>query len=163
MTTGRFASGPMIKLSDASFTLATARALESLPAETGGIMVGWWEDGQTAVIQELLLVNDPSAGGHHYDRAHSPAQEILELHQITHKDERCGYIGEWHSHPAPQPPSWIDRRSLADIVRESRAPVALIVLSVNDKGNVVPHGLIGRPRRLRRVAIDPAPVRKTIQ
>ena len=54
----------------------------------------------------------------------------------TRDDPRCGYVGEWHSHPAPQPPSATDRGALSAIVRQDRKPVALVVLALTREGEV---------------------------
>lgn len=160
VTTDDRAEKPQVRIAEQALTVAEGRALEASPNELGGIMIGWWEGDSTAVVQELLPVPDHQAGWAHYERRHSPAQDVLDDYLRTHHDPRCGYIGEWHSHPAPQPPSSIDRGTLSGIVRQVRRPVALVVLSLTPEGGVAADGLIGRPRWPRRAAIDPAPIER---
>lgn len=160
VTIGDRAEKPQIRIAEQALAVAEGAALEASPNELGGIMIGWWEGGSTAVVQELLPVPDRRAGRAQYERRHSSAQHVLDEYLRTHNDFRCGYIGEWHSHPAPQPPSSIDRGTLSGIVRQVRRPVALIVLSLTPEGGVAAHGLIGRPRWPRRAAIESAPVER---
>ncbi len=145
-----------VRLAGPALTTAERMAVEALPNEFGGILVGWWEGGLTAIVVDLLPVLDPHAGRAHYKRRHPPAQETLDAFLATFDDPRCGYIGEWHSHPAAQPPSSIDREALAGIVRQVRRPVALVVLSLTTEREVVVHGLVGHPRGLRRIQLTPA-------
>ena len=85
---------------------------------------------------------------------------MLDVYMRTRDDPRCGYVGEWHSHPAPQPPSSIDRGALSAIVRQDRKTVALVVLALTREGEVTSHGLIGRSRWPRRASIEVAPVER---
>ena len=145
-----------IRLSAPAYAIAADRVRGAIRHELGGILVGWWQHDCTAVVQSMLPVPDSGAGPRHYVRRYSPAQRALDMHLSTHVDPRCGYVGEWHSHPSPQPPSQIDRDALSEIVRRARTPIALIVLTLTPGGLVVPHGLIGRPRWPRRVTVETA-------
>ena len=135
-------------------------ALEALPNELGGILVGWWEGNSTAVVVGVLSVPDDAAGRTHYERRHSRAQQALDSYRVSHGDPRLGYIGEWHSHPAPQPPSSTDRSELVAIVRESKKRAALVVLAVQEGNRVDTYGLIGSPRWARRPRVNAAVVER---
>ena len=160
MTTADAAGEPQVRVASTALANAERMALDASPHELGGIMIGWWEGDSTAVVQAMLPVPDHSSGRWHYQRRHSPAQEILDVYMRTRDDPRCGYVGEWHSHPAPQPPSATDRDALSAIVRQDRKTVALVVLALTRHGEVNPHGLIGRPRWPRRASIEVAPVER---
>ena len=160
MTTDDEVTGAVIRISVEALAKVERLALDAAPHELGGIMVGWWEGDSTAVVGDLLHVPDHSSGRSHYERRHSPAQEVLDDYRRTQDDQRRGYIGEWHSHPAPQPPSSTDRGALSAIVRQSRKPVALVVLALTREGAVDVHGLIGHPRWPRRTVIAPAVVER---
>ncbi|MCS5480616.1 Mov34/MPN/PAD-1 family protein [Corynebacterium sp. YIM 101645] len=149
----------IIRAGDRAFHTAGRLALDS-PNEIGGILVGWWEDGKTAVIHEFVVVPDIQSGTNHYERGHKGAQKLLTdlIHEL--EDPKIGYIGEWHSHPAPQPPSRTDRNAIADIVRENGSPVVLVVLAVAPNRNILPFGLIGRNRWLRHVSLEDAPIER---
>lgn len=141
---------PLVRISRHALALASRHAMEAGSKELGGIMVGWWVGASTAVVHDLLMVPDVDADSNHYKRRHRGAQEILNSYRKGLDDQRVGYMGEWHSHPAPQPPSEIDRAALAAITRRGRTAVVLVVLSVA-QGRVTPHALIGRPGRWPRL------------
>lgn len=160
MTTDDKASEPQVHVAAQAIANAERLALDASPRELGGILVGWWEGHSNAVVQALLPVPDHTAGRSHYERRHSPAQAALDVYMRNHDDPRCGYVGEWHSHPAPQPPSSTDRDALSAIVRQGRKTVALVVLALTGEGEVTPHGLIGHPRWPRRASIEVALVER---
>lgn len=159
MTTGEL-SGAIIRATGDSLSSAGLLALKASPHEVGGILVGWWEGNSTAVVVEFLPVTDPAAGLSHYERRHALAQDALDKYLRNREDPRLGYVGEWHSHPAPQLPSRIDRSELNAIVRQSRMQVALVVLAIDEGPAITAHGLIGHPRWPRRTAIDTAVVER---
>lgn len=146
-------------LSDA-LRQAELHAIEAAPHEVGGILVGWWDGDLNAHVLDLLPVADRSVGQTHYERRQRPAQQVLDVFRRACTDPAAGYIGEWHSHPAPQPPSPTDRTTLSSIVRDTRRPVALLVLAVVSSGEVEAYGLVGRPRWSRRVAISPTRIER---
>jgi hypothetical protein len=160
VTTDNAVVAPQIRISERALAEAEARAFLATPNEFGGILIGWWEGDAIAVVHDMLSVPDLRAGHGHYERGHSPAQQILDEYLQTMPEPNTGYIGEWHSHPAPQPPSSIDHSALSGIVRQARRPVALVVLSMTPDDEVQPHGLIGRPRWPRRASIEHASIER---
>lgn len=154
------ADRPLVRVSRQALALAGRHAIEAGPHEIGGVLVGWWEGPSAAAVHELLLVADPSAGRNHYVREHAAAQETLRayLEDISHP--HVGYVGEWHSHPAPQLPSGIDCATVSSISIRSRRAVALLVLSVAH-GDVTPHALTGTSGRWpRRRAVQQAAIER---
>jgi len=136
---------PRLQLSSTALANGSELARAALPRETGGILVGWHE-GDTVVVTDVLPVPDRRAGGRHYNRNHKRAQRVLDLHRKRTADENVGYVGEWHSHPAPQPPSHVDLNSLADLTEATDQTVALVVFAVHSDGAVSPVGAAGRRR-----------------
>jgi len=131
----------------------------ALPRETGGILVGWREGGGV-VVREFLLVDDAQAHNSTYERRHATAQVVLERYLARTSDERVGYVGEWHSHPRPQPPSPQDNKSLRAAARLSPAQIALVVFAVDPSlDTVTPHGVIASRNTFRRIGLDDAAVR----
>lgn len=148
-----------IRVHDQAFRRSTQLALDS-PNEIGGILVGWWESGTTAVVRDFLVVTDLHSGTHHYERGHKEAQKLLTELLNELQDPKIGYIGEWHSHPAPQPPSSADRKAIADITRENKDPVALVVLAATPDRNIIPFGLVSRTRWPRRIFLEDATIER---
>lgn len=160
MTTADPAGGTEIRVAEDAISDGERLTLEALPNEVGGILVGWWEGNSTAVVVGLLSVPDDAPGRTHYERRHALAQRALDSYRVSHDDQRLGYIGEWHSHPAPQPPSATDRNELAAIVRESTKRAALVVFAVQKGNGVDSYGLIGSPRWARRPRVNAAVVER---
>lgn len=146
------ARSPLVRISRQALHLAGRHAVEAGAKEIGGIMVGWWEGNCTAVVHDLLIVPDVRAGRNHYNRRHSAAHSVLTTYREGLDDHRVGYVGEWHTHPAPQRPSETDRAALAAIARQGQSAVALVVLAVTED-HVTPYALVGQagrwPRRRR--------------
>jgi len=162
VTTGSTDDGEStLRLSSQALDLASRHAAEAVPLETGGILVGWWED-RAAVLHDFLLVPDRKAGHYQYLRSHRAAEAVLREYLDGCEDTRVGYIGEWHTHPAPQPPSTIDRAALAAIVSRSRAPAALVVLMVGNDAMVTPAALIAHPHRARFVRVRSASIERML-
>lgn len=144
MTTGRRLRIPSrcISIDEGALALAARHARENLPREIGGILIGWREE-RTVVVHDLLLIADESSAGNQYDRRHQPADILLRKYLTHAKDARLGYVGEWHSHPAPHPPSATDLRVIRAIARDLHSPVALIVLMAHRDGyGIEPAGRI---------------------
>lgn len=136
-------SHPGLQIHTEALSTATTLALAALPRETGGILVGWHEDN-TVVVTDLLPVPDRSAGRRHYVRNHKRAQKVLDQHRKACPDNRIGYVGEWHSHPAPQPPSSVDYNALANLATNVNGQVALVVLAIHFDHHITPVGATAR-------------------
>lgn len=82
--------------------VAKLRALRAncLPAETGGVLVGYhdFNVGMLVIVDALLAPADSLASGVSFERGVEGALEsVLEARRRT--ANIVGYIGEWHSHP----------------------------------------------------------------
>jgi integrative and conjugative element protein (TIGR02256 family) len=133
-------------VSEHALQLASRHAREGFPNEIGGILIGWRE-GKEVVVHDLVLITDETAGSHHYDRSQRQAQQLLEKYTADSGDDRLGYVGEWHSHPAHSPPSTTDLRALRAIAQTLGQPIALIVLAAHcDGSSIEPIGTIARAR-----------------
>lgn len=152
MTTDEQTVTPRLQLAATALTSGSDLARAALPRETGGILVGWHE-GDTVVVTDVLHVPDKRASGHRYGRNHKRAQRVLDQHRMKAADKNVGYVGEWHSHPAPQPPSHVDLESLAELTEVTDQTVALVVFAVHPDGAVSPVGAAGR-RNGRTVTIQ---------
>lgn len=111
---------------------ASERALllasNALPQETGGILLGCRVDGVVAV-NRFLEVADRQASSLSYRRRHRIAEAALaEALSVGDAGTVLGYVGEWHSHPAPLGASSQDLEELTRISQGTAQPIALIVL-----------------------------------
>lgn len=122
---------------------ATARSRE--PKETGGLLVGWW-DRDKIVIRHILEVPDNDATASSWTRNEARASEALAHFLIRAEHPWLGYIGDWHTHPAPVGPSHTDKRSIRRAARSVGHPLALIVHRSDATLDVlaVRHGIVGR-------------------
>lgn len=103
-------------------------AAAALPHETGGLLLGWWET-DTVIVQHAIEVPDPEATATSWRRVEATAQCALDraLERFAHP--WLGYVGDWHSHPSPCPPSTTDLAAIARASRHFAEPLVLLVLS----------------------------------
>jgi proteasome lid subunit RPN8/RPN11 len=87
-------------------------ATTALPNETGGILLGYRTlDGVR--VTGAIEVPDRRATGTSYRRSHRHAsRKLATALALEPAGSPVGYVGEWHSHPAPQPPSAPDLTAL---------------------------------------------------
>lgn len=125
--------------------------------ETGGILLGW-RHATGVHVEQALEVPDRQAGHTWYRRRHAPAEAALAaiLDQLPEGSD-LGYVGEWHTHPAPVGPSFCDRRELRRISGKTTNEVALLVVAY-DKGASMwtPVGLTAHRRRIHQADVDVA-------
>jgi integrative and conjugative element protein (TIGR02256 family) len=122
--------------------------------ETGGVLLGWRHD-IGVYVHDVLHVPDTRARHTFYLRRHTPASEILEA-AVTALPEGSpiGYVGEWHTHPAPTGPSWIDRREIRRISKQSPSSVGLLVCAYNARARTwAPTGLVAHRGRASRADV----------
>jgi hypothetical protein len=105
------------------------------------------------IVEDALAVGDPTAGRSNYLRRYRPADaaltEYLERLAEPGVDLHLGYVGEWHTHPLPLPPSPMDRAAMRTMTRKNRHPVAMVVVARHDDTTVSFHGLLSNPQSMR--------------
>jgi hypothetical protein len=80
-------------------------------------------------VDRFLEVADRQASSHSYRRRHRIAEAALsEALSSGNAGTVLGYVGEWHSHPAPLGASSRDLEELTRISQGTAQPIALIVL-----------------------------------
>lgn len=127
---------------------------EDAMRETGGVLLGWRHD-RGVYVHEALVVPDSHAKHTFYRRRHKPATEALDAAFAALPDASpIGYVGEWHSHPAPTGPSWVDRFEMRRISRHTKAAVGLLVCTYDAKKDVfTPVGIIAGRGRIMRAKV----------
>ncbi len=145
-----------IHLRKDAHSVITSGTAKRLPAEAGGILLGYREDADI-VVTHALLVDGKSASTNRYVRDDVKANELLHafLNQRA-TDDPTGYVGEWHSHPAPCGPSSTDITAMRATARSSDAPIALLV-HIPSRSDPF-SGIIAQRQRLGRVSTKEAQV-----
>lgn len=128
----------------------TAEAARSLPFESGGILLGYRE-GLRIVVTHALVVATYAGMTNRYVRDDVSANALLrEFLASRDPEDPTGYVGEWHSHPAPSEPSSIDISAIRTTAKETDGPIALIVYSPDNTPQFA--GVMTRRQRRGRVA-----------
>ncbi|WOH18097.1 SAVED domain-containing protein [Paenarthrobacter sp. GOM3] len=138
-----------IQLKREAYEVIATETAKNLPREAGGILLGYRESN-TVVVTNALAVGSAHATTSQYVRDDILANTLLEeFLDERADDDPTGYIGEWHSHPAPQGPSHTDLGSIRAIAKTSDGPVALVVHATSDSAPF--HGVVSQRQRFRSV------------
>ncbi|SHN88825.1 integrative and conjugative element protein, VC0181 family [Geodermatophilus obscurus] len=138
---------------DATEVIAAAAAAAH-PRETGGLLLGWWDAGHV-VVRHAVEVPDPGATTNSWSRDEPQAQAALDAALDEHQHPWLGYVGDWHSHPAPCGASSQDVTSIRRASRQYTQPLVLLVHRADSTfDHVVAH------RGCTRHATTPLPPRK---
>jgi integrative and conjugative element protein (TIGR02256 family) len=119
-----------VRLTDAALRLIENEALASVDKETGGILIGRYEDdGNVAVVAAATeRPSDSSSGSVWFQRGISGLTTKLR-DRWAHGEY---YLGEWHSHPGGAPdPSINDIREMRSISIDPsyRCPKPIMVIA----------------------------------
>jgi integrative and conjugative element protein (TIGR02256 family) len=107
--------------------------------ETGGILIGHYADGHTAVVRQVTTApGDSKSGFSWFLRGVAGLRTLLT--RLWDQEDRQYYLGEWHYHPAARlVPSGEDIEQMQQISRSSRysclEPIMLLV-GLESQGNV---------------------------
>lgn len=123
--------------------------------ETGGILLGCRQPDGLYVAQ---VIEVPDNQAHHasYRRRHREAQTALgHVIEGLPVDTPLGYVGEWHTHPAPVGPSCTDRCELKRFSRRAGGQIGMIVLAHDPRtGHWTPCGLCALDGRLTQAQVQ---------
>lgn len=126
------------------------------PLEAGGILTGYRE-GDAIVVTHAIAVPAATHRRHRYVRDDIGANELLQQFLADRDaDDPTGYVGEWHSHPAPTGPSGVDASTLRDLALLAQGPIALLVCTSTPAPALV--ALVGRRRTQARAVVTAASV-----
>src|SRR5580700_9346084 len=107
------------------FDSLIGEADRKFPVETGGVLIGYWADANTAVVTASVGPGPDSVHGR-YSFQHD---HVWEASQIALRYEQSGrtevYIGDWHTHPHATSGnlSFTDRCSIRRVIRSPEARV----------------------------------------
>lgn len=107
-------------LAESARATLTAAAARAHPCETGGILIGVLADGHPWVTTAIEIPTT-ERGRAHYRIPGGATHAAVERSRAT--DDRLGYLGDWHTHPADAGPSPTDLATLSIIsVAHPRTP-----------------------------------------
>lgn len=126
----------------------TAASIDPM-TETGGVLLGW-RHGGGVYVRDILLVAETRPRHTLYRRRHKPASDALQAVLASQPPgSPVGYVGEWHSHPAPTGPSWVDRREIRRISKRTPAAIGLLVCAFDARARTwTPVGAIAHQGRV---------------
>ncbi|WP_442972238.1 Mov34/MPN/PAD-1 family protein [Rhodococcus sp. WAY2] len=139
-----------------------AAGAAALPRETGGILIGFRTEDQIVVTRAIVIADERSTRRAYLRRERRAQLALTSILASAHSV--IGYVGEWHTHPADQPPSHTDIESLKQIAAATSDLVALIVLPFEVAEPRPPHAYVGvhqrpeSPRSSRRTRTWPASI-----
>lgn len=111
--------------------LIAAAAAAARPRETGGLLLGWWDGGRIAV-RYAIEVTDSHATAGSWSRDELRAQAALDAALAEFDHPWLGYVGDWHSHPAPCGASAQDLVSIRRASRQYDQPLVLLIHRPDD-------------------------------
>lgn len=133
-----------------------AEAHQFAPLETGGVLLGdAGHGGVVPEITELVAAGPRARRERHRFTPDGPWQrrQIAERYEASRRT--LDYLGDWHSHPAGDGPSELDRETARRIAAEpnARCPHPLFLIATRlDEGWELRGYRLGR-RRFRRIAV----------
>lgn len=113
-----------------AFDELTAETNISLPFETGGCLMGFWEKPYSeVVITQVVGPGSDAIHGYGYFKPDHEWQEKEIARVYAESGRKVTYLGDWHSHPyGNNKLSWRDRKTLYNIASlyEARAPIPIM-------------------------------------
>jgi proteasome lid subunit RPN8/RPN11 len=103
-------------------------AADAHPRETGGVLIGVYTGRRRPWILEAPVVESGRVGRTYYEIPAGIRPRVVD--EARAGDERVGYLGEWHSHPADVGPSALDSETVQRIASDPAAACPHPVLIV---------------------------------
>lgn len=113
------------------YTHLLEEAIQKMPCETGGVLMGYWGNTHEAVVTAII---GPGPNAIHRERMFKPdndyhTKEIARHYELSRREET--YLGDWHTHPGgPAYLSGKDEQTLRQIASyaEARLPQPLMMI-----------------------------------
>jgi integrative and conjugative element protein (TIGR02256 family) len=95
--------------------------------ETGGVLIGK-RVGSIWVISSPMPPSSKDLAGRTWHKRNREDAQALINSEFDRTDGLCNYLGEWHTHPEPNPrPSTHDYRMLEDLLRTSKLEITFLI------------------------------------
>lgn len=140
----------VVTASQQALAALKVQAKASTSRERGGILIGY-RLADAVHIHDALVVPDATAARTRYLRRHREGQRVLDDWLELSDDATVGYVGEWHTHPEPAPPSPTDLTAARFMAIKNSRPVVLVVAALaSNKRDVDLHAVVTHPTTLAR-------------
>lgn len=153
---------PSLLLTDEAAAVMGAAALSAHPNETGGLLLGIYDDRLVPVIARAVELppHDPSPT--RYVLPAGATHQAIDNARLM--DARLGYLGEWHSHPTDQPASAKDRSTMRGLAQlpDVGTPILLVARPSGDGYQLDGYLTVeGELRRVDVLSVGPLPDEET--
>jgi proteasome lid subunit RPN8/RPN11 len=131
----------------------TTTAASGHPDEGGGVLLGVLTADGRPWITKAVTVASSEATGNSYVLPGSARPRTVD--RARKHDDRLGYLGDWHSHPADLGPSAEDSRTMRRLARTTPGgpnPVLIIARRLAEGGYAI-DARESSARRLRRLEV----------
>jgi integrative and conjugative element protein (TIGR02256 family) len=124
--------GRVVKLD--AMAVRSLRAFEQHGSgtEAGGVLLGRWIMGSGAIVVDAITTpsKDDRRGRFSFFREMREHQRQID-EAYARSNGTCSYLGEWHTHPEPNPtPSWIDRTDWMRRLKNDRVDIDALVFII---------------------------------
>lgn len=144
---------PRLWISETAIAVIDTAARDTHPHEAGGVLLGVLTERGRPWITEAVAVPSARLGRSSYELPVDARPKAADAARV--RDNRLGYIGDWHSHPADVGPSDTDLETMKQIARDPDAacphPVLLVARRTTDGYRLDGHQLARRKLRRLRV------------
>lgn len=118
---------PTVMITESARRTMIAAAANLHPHETGGILIGFLVDTGAPCITEAVELCPSQPSTLRYEVPDGRTTAAVDAART--RDERVGYVGEWHSHPTDQPASPTDRATMTRLAAhpDTGDPVLIVL------------------------------------
>lgn len=123
---------PLIHVTENALQGIVDSTFAAVPNETGGALIGWRE-GDLVSIRTFIEIPTKRPERSRFELDLDDLNAALANYLSTAGDARLGYVGSWHSHPAPAGPSFTDKHTFRKTARAHRFPLAFLVTAARER------------------------------
>jgi hypothetical protein len=115
-----------------------SKSMKNPAIETGGLLIGHFcrLSNTVYITDEIEPPTKPYQSSTRYDISTDGLPELFEnIHRCT--NGQITFIGTWHSHTSPTPPSELDKQTLANLQSNHDFPIVMLVQIGNNLERVI--------------------------
>ena len=109
------------------------RQLSPWDPEAGGVLLGYRRGDHLHITQATVPLKEDKRGRFSFDRF-DQRHGWMVWKRWTASNQRCDYLGEWHTHPEPNPtPSGTDEREWRKLHSSNPRPLLFWIEGMSDR------------------------------